>query len=512
MRNHSMKKAIVLLLCAALSGCGAVYSYVNNEDKLDDRLRVPMTKKEVLAELGKADNVLRDDGRTIVWEYKLYSRHAWVAEIVSCPFAVFSGGCIFYPWGSVVFSEYPKKQYAMLIDDNLCRWGNWSVISTRKTCMEPSVAKVAPSQPSSGQEAEKQSTQEIKEEYLEDYITVTPVFLPPPIVVPVSRLAVIPLAESASGNVAVLLDTALNILRTRHPQLVLVERDLQPVLDELHLQYSGRVDDETAVRVGRLTGVDTILVYRIDPMPAVTSETASASTVPDASFEIRLIQVESGHVLFRQTAIAVVDLPRPETPATSYAKQHDEAKRKARAELRARGLDEGYLFEMVKVATEWSKADPQWVQRVPIAEQIPRVADEVARRIRAGTARRGTITGWPDQGEALTRQVQRMALEDAASYVLAALGAAFGDNPLGMVPRLLGGMDPNTTETNPHVVVYGVLQGGLAHMAGLRKGDHILAVNGQPFPTWTTPISLPAILTIEREGKRQEMSVTASGR
>lgn len=328
-------------------------------------------------------------------------------------------------------------------------------------------------------------------------ITVTPVLMPPPIQAPVTRLAVVPLAEPANGKVAVLLDSVLSFIRTRHPQIVLVERDLRPVLDELHLQYSGRVDDETAVRVGRLAGVDTILVYRIDPLPA--EETGSASII-EVPFETRLVQVESGHVLFRQTATATVTLPRGSTPDPEYARRHEEAKRQARAELRARGLDEGYLYEMVKIIEQLQASDPQWFRRVPDERQIPQLADEVAKRVRAGTARRGSVSDWPESQRA---RIYNAGVRKAAAPVLAALVAALGDNPLGVVPYL-------KTE-GEGVKVSGVLESSPAHSVGLLPEDRILEINEKPFRTWTDPVSLPATLTVERAGERLTVRVLKEG-
>src|SRR5438874_1044608 len=49
------------LLVSACSGCGVLYTVVKSESKLD-RLAVPMTKAEVIDQIGRPDRVLRDDG------------------------------------------------------------------------------------------------------------------------------------------------------------------------------------------------------------------------------------------------------------------------------------------------------------------------------------------------------------------------------------------------------------------------------------------------------------------
>lgn len=95
-------------------------------------------------------------------------------------------------------------------------------------------------------------------------------------------------------------------------------------------------------------------------------------------------------------------------------------------------------------------------------------------------------------------------MEDAVSYGLASLTMAFGDNPLGLVPDL--------TVAKDGVTILGVLQGGPAHIAGIKLKDRIVSLNGQPFTSWAVLITLPAALTIEREGKSQEVKIMISGR
>jgi hypothetical protein len=100
---------------------------------------------------------------------------------------------------------------------------------------------------------------------------------------------------------------------------------------------------------------------------------------------------------------------------------------------------------------------------------------------------------WPDEvihlahGEAVTH---------AMSYALAALVAAFGDNPLGLVVNL--------TAPGKGVLIRGVLQGGPAHQAGFQQGDRILQINDYPISDWTVPVSLPARALVERAGEEQE--------
>lgn len=403
---------VTFALSLTLSGCGVLYSYINNQDKLDERLSVPMTREEVLEQLGKPDTVLRDDGQKLVWEYRLYSRHHWLRELLFCPVtAWFFGGCIFYPFVGSANPNYPHPHYVILIDDQLCMWGPPRVIETRKVCKTLIVAKL-PTQ--SGKGSGEAGIGAIA-------VSIMAVHMPPLFTNKVHRLAILPLSDGSGYTFRTSLDLTLNFLRNRHPDLVLVERDLRPVLDEVLLQYSGRVNDESTVRVGRLAGADSLLVYSIEALPpSIVSSMASHGGTFSGIVELKLLDVERGTVLFRQQAMATAGVPPP---------------------------------------------------------------------------RQGLV--WPDEA---VRQAHRVAVSEASSYALAALVTAFGDNPLGFVPD---------TTVSDAAKVFGFLVGGPAHLAGLKKGDRILAVNGQQITLWTslTPLPLPATLTVERGGERREIGV-----
>ncbi len=243
-------------------------------------------------------------------------------------------------------------------------------------------------------------------------VSVIPVFMPPTISPLPQRLAVLPVAGTTDDRVISWLDLTLNFLRTRHRELVLVEReDLRTVLDEVGIQYTGRVDEDTTIRVGKLVGADSLLTYRL--AISGTGEPMSAS------FELRLLKVESGITVFRQIASSTISLSVAEAAT-------------------------GRLYESSPSA-------------------------------------------------------RRLVVEEAAAYGFAALAAAFGDNPLGVVA------DYNWPGEG--VKLLGLLQGGPAFLAGLKPGDQILALNGQPLGSWIDPISLPLRVTVERDGVRLEISV-----
>jgi hypothetical protein len=133
----SLRDMCFVAIILALSGCGVVYSYVHNEDKLDKPLSMLMTQTDVVTALGKPGKVVRDDGQILVWEYRLYSRYHWVKELVACPFTAWLGGCFFYPAIGVRDPNFPKPFYVVLYDDQLCVWGTLEAVKTSTACHSP---------------------------------------------------------------------------------------------------------------------------------------------------------------------------------------------------------------------------------------------------------------------------------------------------------------------------------------------------------------------------------------
>ena len=103
---------------------------------------------------------------------------------------------------------------------------------------------------------------------------------------------------------------------------------------------------------------------------------------------------------------------------------------------------------------------------------------------------------WTEEG--VTR-ASKLTIEVAGAYGLAALVAAFGENHVGIVPSL---------NIKDSFMVLGVLEGSPVQIAGVRRGDKILSVNGQPMRSWVDPIPLPATLTVEREGRKLQLEAT----
>lgn len=390
-RMSAMQRTLVsLMLLLPVPGCGVVLPYMYDAGKLEDRLVVSTPKAQVLKNFGKPDRVVQDDGQQAIWEYRLYPKGEWVGYFFHCPF---------FP--NCYFPAEPANTYYLVLQENqLCMWGTPDVVRSLawKVC---------------GKATRPEGSRPIKALVKRGLqVSVIPVFMPPPISPLPQRLAVLPVAGTTDDRVISWLDLTLNFLRTRHRELVLVEReDLRTVLDEVGIQYTGRVDEDTTIRVGKLVGADSLLTYRL--ALSGTGEPMSAS------FELRLLKVESGITVFRQIASST-NSPSAAEAATGRLSESD-----------------------------------------PIA--------------------------------------RRLVVEEAAAYGLAALAAAFGDNPLGVVA--------DYSWPGEGVKLLGLLQGGPASLAGLKPGDQILALNGQPLGNWTDPISLPLRVTVERDGAKLEIRI-----
>ena len=390
MKSALQRALVCLMLLLPLSGCGVFLPYMYDAGKLEGRLAVSTPKEQVLKNLGKPDRVVQDDGQQAIWEYRLYPKGEWMGYLLHCPF---------FP--NCYFPAEPANPYYVVLQDNqLCMWGTPDVVRSLawKVC---------------GKTTRPEGSRSVKALARGGLqVSVIPVFMPPTISPPPQRMAVLPVAGITDNRVISWLDLTLNFLRTRHRELVLVEReDLRTVLDEVGIQYAGRVDEDTTIRVGKLVGADSLLTYRV---------AISGSGEPmSASFELRLLKVESGITVFRQIASS--------TSSSSAM------------EATAGRSNESYPA------------------------------------------------------------IRRLVVEEATAYGLAALAAAFGDNPLGVVA--------DYSWPGKGMRLLGLLQGGPAYRAGLKPGDQILALNGQPLGNWTDPISLPILVTVERDGESLEINV-----
>jgi len=102
--------------------------------------------------------------------------------------------------------------------------------------------------------------------------------------------------------------------KAARPWMHIVERfDLPVIHSEQRFQLSGAVSDETAIKVGHLLGVDSILLYRIDG-PTVRDRVFARmyGGMPPYTVTSKVIRVESAEVVYHNIVTA------PVTPRNEY--------------------------------------------------------------------------------------------------------------------------------------------------------------------------------------------------
>jgi hypothetical protein len=89
-------------------------------------------------------------------------------------------------------------------------------------------------------------------------------------------------------------------LKAVRPTLRFVDRLYLPVvLEEHRFQLTGAVADESAIRLGRVLGVDTVLIYRINgPSMRDRMWARSHRDLPPVTVTSKMIRVESAEVLY----------------------------------------------------------------------------------------------------------------------------------------------------------------------------------------------------------------------
>jgi len=125
---------------------------------------------------------------------------------------------------------------------------------------------------------------------------------PFPIPLDVQRVAVL-YPKSVSPEMADAynrLEEATFGLKGVRPSLKIVDRLYLPVvLEEHRFQLTGSVADESAVRLGRVLGVDTVLIYRINgPSMRDRMWARSYRDLPPVTVTSKMIRVESAEVLY----------------------------------------------------------------------------------------------------------------------------------------------------------------------------------------------------------------------
>ena len=278
--GRSMVRVAVLLLVAlSLSGCGLFYTVVKSEAKLD-RLSVPMTKAQVIDEIGRPDRVLRDDGRVLIWEYSLTARKQWMYELALCPLSIWVGGCIGYPFTNIATEhqrEYPV--HVVLVEDQLCAWGSpVAILQKRKSCTTPGTAVANAARGASPHpEPVVTGLGPINRVTVDRYKTMAVMFFEDA-----------PGATGTGSRVAGMVTTLLLDLDVN-----IVERTkLEQVLKEQVLRLE-HADDSDALQVGKLVGAKAIVVGEVQQW-----DTPEADRPAKVSLSLRMTDVETGLLLF----------------------------------------------------------------------------------------------------------------------------------------------------------------------------------------------------------------------
>ena len=87
---------------------------------------------------------------------------------------------------------------------------------------------------------------------------------------------------------------------------ILERRDLDQLTDEQRLQLSGRIGDDSAIRVGRWLGADSMVVFRIDgPTWRERLLARFHGKMPPFVVSSKIISLESGEVLYHDVVSAV---------------------------------------------------------------------------------------------------------------------------------------------------------------------------------------------------------------
>ena len=277
-RSSLVLTIFTFYVAAVLSSCGVGYTIVKSESKLD-KLSVPMTKGQVISEIGQPDRVLRDDGRMLVWEYSLTARQQWLYELGLCPISIWIGGCIIYPFTNVAMEhqrEYPH--HVVLVNEELCAWGTPAAILQRRRACETVGLQQGRLPGTSGRpEPIVTGLGPINRETIARYKTMAVMLSEDAPAVPGSGSRV------AGFVTTLLLDLDINM----------VERaKLDEVLKEQVIQLT-HADDANVLKVGKLVGAQAIIVGGVQQW-----ERQEQTRTNNVSLSMRMIDVETGQLLF----------------------------------------------------------------------------------------------------------------------------------------------------------------------------------------------------------------------
>ena len=98
-------------------------------------------------------------------------------------------------------------------------------------------------------------------------------------------------------------------LKTFRPNLKIIDRShMQAIVSEQRFQIGGLVSEDSAVRIGQMLGVDSVLIYRIDgPTLRDRFFAREHHDLPPVTITSKIIRVESGEVVYHNVVTARVD-------------------------------------------------------------------------------------------------------------------------------------------------------------------------------------------------------------
>jgi hypothetical protein len=115
---------------------------------------------------------------------------------------------------------------------------------------------------------------------------------------------------------------AFQLKRQRSWIKIVERRNLVPLTDEQRFQLSGRIGDDSAVRVGKWLGADSMVVFRIDgPTWRERLLARMYGKMPPFVVSSKIISLESGEVLYHDIVTAVPVPPSGEW--SDYASDHE---------------------------------------------------------------------------------------------------------------------------------------------------------------------------------------------
>ena len=105
------------------------------------------------------------------------------------------------------------------------------------------------------------------------------------------------------------LERAAFQLKTFRPNLRIIDRShMQAIVSEQRFQAGGLVSEDSAVRIGQMLGVDSVLIYRIEgPTLRDRFFARQHHDLPPVTITSKIIRVESGEVVYHNVVTARAD-------------------------------------------------------------------------------------------------------------------------------------------------------------------------------------------------------------